>query len=589
MSVGAIIYGGRIYVRSPYELRATARSIPGGLWQASQKCWTYPATPVAAMKIYEAFGMDLQVDDGFAALIDKARELDAARAHREGIDLSDLPSPDEAPPAWAHQRQAYHFALASPATMLAMDMGTGKTRVAVALWEGWEAKRVLVISTPNGAAFVWPHQIPQWSVRDWKIAWHGGMNQRTGEPLASFSVANRVEQAVQAFDEAGDGPAVVVIHYAAMTFQPFAAWALSQKWDVVVLDESHNVKAPGGVWSQFTKKLSGRAERRLCLTGTPMPHSKLDAYAQYRFLDQGVFGSSFARFRMRFAVMGGFEGREVTGWQNEEAFDRDFSSLAYVCRADDVLDLPAGHHVVRRFKLGAKAAKAYNEMERNYIAELDDGESAEASNVLARLLRLAQITSGHLPVERKCPRCDGKGCTVCGDGFYHETVPVGTDKADLLAEVLDGLNEPVAVFARFVHDLDAIERVAVALGRTYGEISGRRSDLAEGATFPPNTSILGVQIQAGSEAIDLTRARYAIYYSVGFDNGKYRQSLRRTRRPGQERPVTYFHLLAQGTVDEAELATLESNENVVQGVLERVRDKHHGAGQPHDTAHPGTL
>ena len=32
---------------------------------------------------------------------------------------------------WQNQEEAYQFAMAHPATMLAMDMGTGKTKVAI--------------------------------------------------------------------------------------------------------------------------------------------------------------------------------------------------------------------------------------------------------------------------------------------------------------------------------------------------------------------------------------------------------------------------------------------------------------------------
>ena len=52
----------------------------------------------------------------------------------------------------------------------------------------------------------------------------------------------------------------------------------------------------------------------------------MDIYAQYRFLDPGIFGTSFARFRQRFAVMGGYGGHQITGYQNEsELSDRIYS------------------------------------------------------------------------------------------------------------------------------------------------------------------------------------------------------------------------------------------------------------------------
>src|SRR5690606_42059487 len=54
---------------------------------------------------------------------------------------------------------------------------------------------------------------------------------------------------------------------------------LGRAWDMVILDESHKIKAPGGKASLFCARLGQRAVNRLILTGTPMPHSPLDIYA----------------------------------------------------------------------------------------------------------------------------------------------------------------------------------------------------------------------------------------------------------------------------------------------------------------------
>ena len=41
------------------------------------------------------------------------------------------------------------------------------------------------------------------------------------------------------------------------------------------------------------------------LTGTPMPHSPLDLYAQHRFLDP-EFWNQLCKFQDHYAVMGGY-------------------------------------------------------------------------------------------------------------------------------------------------------------------------------------------------------------------------------------------------------------------------------------------
>ena len=60
--------------------------------------------------------------------------------------------------------------------------------------------------------------------------------------------------------------------------------------------------------------------------------------------------------------------------------------------------------------------------------------------------------------------------------------------------------------------------------------------------------ICGVQLKAGGVGIDLTRARYAIYYSLDFALGDYDQSRKRVHRPGQTRPTIYVPLIAEDTI-----------------------------------------
>jgi SNF2 family DNA or RNA helicase len=82
--------------------------------------------------------------------------------------------------------------------------------------------------------------------------------------------------------------------------------------------------------------------------------------------------------------------------------------------------------------------------------------------------------------------------------------------------------------------------------------------------------ILGVQIQSGGVGIDLTRAAYAVYYSLGFSLGDYEQSLARLRRPGQTRCIRYYHLVAPGTVDQQVYAALKERRSVVEAVLQNL-------------------
>ena len=83
--------------------------------------------------------------------------------------------------------------------------------------------------------------------------------------------------------------------------------------------------------------------------------------------------------------------------------------------------------------------------------------------------------------------------------------------------------------------------------------------------------MVAVQVRAGEAGIDLSRACYCIYYSLGFSLGDYHQSRRRVNRPGQTRSVRYYHLVANNTVDERVYRLLRNKQNVVQALIDEIR------------------
>jgi hypothetical protein len=128
--------------------------------------------------------------------------------------------------------------------------------------------------------------------------------------------------------------------------------------------------------------------------------------------------------------------------------------------------------------------------------------------------------------------------------------------------------EPVIVYCQFRDDLDAIREVAEAVGLEYAEISGRRSDgLSARSEMTEFADVVGVQIQSGGTGVDLTRARYGVWYSAGHSLGDYDQALKRQDRPGQTRPVVFIHLVCTDTIDPDVYAGLSRRGSVVGSFL----------------------
>lgn len=560
----------RLYVEVAFDpdLKWKLRNVPGGRWDPEIKAWHYPASPDSAKTVYQVLvGRQLAVDPQAAKLLHQAAEQDRAQQHRVATDLPDIPGRTS---AWLHQRRAYHFAAPRSAAMLAMDMGTGKTRAAIGLMEGAWRNGGTIVLCPRSVLNVWPNQLAIHAEQPWNPIL----------PPGNSTVAKRAEFIQRHVTASANArrPWLALVNYEACWRKEMAncLMELAINGITLVLDESHRLKAPGGRQSMFVAKLAGvvRASggRVLCLTGTPMPHGPQDVYAQFRAMDPGIFGTSFNRFRSRYCVMGGWEGKQILSYTNETELAQKFGSATFVVKKSEAgLDLPETLHipdvahgeVIGRgtFELGEAEARAYDAIDRDFILGVQDG-TVTAANALVKLLRLSQVTSGFV-------RDD--------EGIDHT---LGDSKIDALDEILQDIppREPVVVFARFKKDLQAIRDLAARQERRYGEVSGDTKPshpdygLNSSAQMRDDLDLIALQIQSGGVGIDLSRACYAVYFSLDYSLGNYSQSLARLDRPGQTRPVTYYHLIARGTGDETIYRALQARENVVEAMIARARE-----------------
>jgi SNF2 family DNA or RNA helicase len=353
-----------------------------------------------------------------------------------------------------------------------------------------------------------------------------------------------------------DTGVMVVVNYDSVWRGELAKAIGSHKWKAIILDESHRIKAPGGRASKWLASLA-RANpqaKLLCLTGTPMPHSPLDLYGQFRFLDPSVFGTSFARMRARYADCDPMFPSKVRKWLRQDELASLLNRHSFRVTADEVLDLPEAIHERIPVILSPKARKFYDSLERDMVAAVGSGHVV-VSNALTKLLRLQQATGGHSVVETG----DGPA-TIYLDGTPAKRLALEGWMEDI------AVCEPLVVFCRFRSDINDVIAACKATGRSYSELSGERNTLAEWQSG--ETDVIVVQIQSGGVGIDLTRAAYCVYYSLGFSLGDYEQSLARLRRPGQQRCVRYYHLVAEDTVDEEVYKALSSRKDVVNHVLE---------------------
>jgi len=188
--------------------------------------------------------------------------------------------------AWQHQLDFASWFAGRSYGLLAADMGTGKT---------FAALMGLLDLAARGSTLV-------------------------HVDLCRGTTAQRAARLKAALDTAGGRTLVVTVNYEAVWRSELASLVESVRWSALVLDESHRIKSPGGKASRWLAKLAKAQPRarRLCLTGTPMPHSPLDLYGQARFLDPDIFGTSFTRMRARYAECDPRFPSKVRKWRNQD-------------------------------------------------------------------------------------------------------------------------------------------------------------------------------------------------------------------------------------------------------------------------------
>lgn len=439
---------------------------------------------------------------------------------------------------WRHQQEAIEAVCSRPSTLLHAWMGTGKTLIALGVMARLSYRKVLVLC-PKAVMRVWERQTAQHS---------SGAVVRVVD-----SGARRVERTREALEPTDSGETLILVaNYEIMQNKEIAELICSFPWCMVIYDESHRIKAHNSVTSKACARIP--AHRRVALTGTPMPHSPLDLFGQYRALDIDIFGKSWTRFCWNFAVKGGPMNQWIKGTKNHEQLAELMNRIRHEIRPE-VLDLPPMHVVDIPYQMGEERL-IYRQMEKDYIVMLGD-MVVTAANACVMILRLQQILSGWMPV------ADNDALTL-----VQPKVKISDTRCKALEEILTDLhakNEKIVVFAKFTGDIERIMQVAATVGMKCGEVTGRRKDLDRWDSG--EIDLLAVQHQAGAEGIDLTKACHVIWYSLPWSRGLYDQAMARCHRPGQNRPVIVMRLIAEGTVDSRVARSLHNRENTIREIL----------------------
>ena len=269
---------------------------------------------------------------------------------------------------------------------------------------------------------------------------------------------------------------------------------------MLIIDEAHYIKNPDAKRTKNIRCLDEESERILLMTGTPLENHVEEMCSLIDFIRpdmadevrQNAYAAHIAGFREMLAPLYLRRLREhVLSELPSVEYEIEWCSMTDADRA---------------FYAAAVMDRNFQAMRRISFLQEDMGSSAKA-------LRLLELTTQAAEEKRK----------VIVYSFFRETV----------------------------------SKMAALLGsRCVGVITGslppaERQQVIDRFTQAPEGSVLVCQVQAGGTGLNIQTASVVIFCEPQIKPSLTNQAVSRVYRMGQSRNVLVFHLLCEGTVDEA--------------------------------------
>ena len=435
------------------------------------------------------------------------------------------------------------------------EMGLGKTRTAIEILKLLGVNKTTIFAPITVIKSVWETQWEQWK----------GYNDTRIYVLDNSSTREKDLKEILKLDSY-----VIVMNYEALRTRSVLDMLSVSKQDLLILDESHRVKNPDSQVSRNMHSLVNAYnvyKYRLALSGTPHTNSTANIWSQVRVLNQYVLEEpDYNKFIHKYFwvrelrnKLGRIIGKAPNRFKNDQLKNElmeKFKKIAIIRKSEDCIDLPELQvidiNIMLKNKLVNEVNTLYNlsEVELNYNTFNGTIDVYNEYNDLVKVTRCLQLANGIAKVDEE------------SDNEYI----VDNTKFEYLSDHLDSFdNELVVVFGKWVSDITRIEKLCKDKKRPYFEISGKtKSDLNKWRNS--KNGVIGVQLESGSEGIDLTESRIAIILSRGTSWAKLSQAVKRVFRPGQINNTIIYQYISNTIIEQAQIKALRRKIQSAQGI-----------------------
>jgi len=436
-----------------------------------------------------------------------------------------------------YQKYAIDYLLKKPFAAIFLDMGLGKTVIALSAifdltLDSFQIRKVLIIAPLRVARDTWPAEVTKWDHLN-------GLN---------YSVAVGTESERKA--------ALMQKSQVYLINRENVQWLIDESglpfdYDMLVVDELSSFKSHQAKRFKSLMKVRPKVKRIIGLTGTPSANGLMDLWAEFRLMDLGQrLGRFIGNFRETYFIPDKRNQQVIFSYKPkpgaEEAIFRQIADITISMKNTDYLKMPELVMNEISVRLSEPEWQHYQTLKGEMVLSLN-GRDIDAANAAALSGKLLQLASG----------------AVYGDEGV--VIKIHARKLDALEDLIEAANgKPVLIAYWFKHDRTRIlERFPAE--QLDGEDSIRRWNAGEIplALIHPASAGHGLNLQSGGSTL--------IWFSLTWSLELYQQTNARLWRQGQKETVVIQHLVAKDTIDEDVMAALAKKDAGQAALLQAVK------------------
>jgi len=604
-----------VLLRSEWYQKDDIASIPGSSWRSADKMWSLPLSWASCMTLRGVFGSQLSIGPALNAWAhsEVTNRIKPVTALRELLSDDSVVYREFAPDTtndhddrlYPFQKVGRAFLVKAGDALLADEMGTGKSVQVMAALHTLDDALPALIVCPNTLKQHWVRHANEWL------------------PEANtYLVAGTANQRRKILVEAKKDPkALVVINIEAIRgfsrLAPYGSMYLKRctecdpktgdeslkpaKCDkhpkelnafgfkTVVIDEAHRVKSPTALQTRALWSIAHDSSviRRWALTGTPIANHPGELWPIMHAVSPKEYPNR-SKFIDRFAQqeLDGWGSVRVTGLKSEtkeELFRILDPRFRRMPKALVLADLPDKVRVTHMVDMDPKQAKAYKELSKNLMTELDDGTFLVAASNLAAQTRLLQLSSSFCEID--------KGDTPEDPASWVVNMVSPSPKVKAMMEILEdldihnhnGTGTSVVIAAEHRKLLELAEERLNKEGIPYVVVSGAVPEAIRAMNVEEfqqgKVPVLLMTYKAGGVGLTMTRANVMICLQRSWSLVDNMQGRDRIHRIGSEvhDSVTIIDVVADNTIEVVQQRRLaEKLERLEEIVRDRAALTHAG-------------